>query len=210
MGGLVQWCRPGTTDSIVLEDTFTRNYHRPNRPLAGNCVVLDLGANVGYTMADLAFSNPHARVIGVELDPANVRMAKRNTETFGSRCVVVEAAVWNVSGRIRYGGSEEWAFHVLDEKQTASQDRKFAAAITIDMLLKQQDVDRVRYVKMDIEGAEAAVLVPGARWLDRVDEIKIEVHPPATMESCQSVLEQAGFLCSKDTAHWSCLVGRRP
>jgi FkbM family methyltransferase len=194
---------------MVLEDTFVQGYHLPNHQLEDDCVILDLGANVGYTMADFAYRYPFARIIGVELDSDNAQIARRNVQEFGGRCVVVEGAVWHEDGRIVYGGGEEWAFHVVDEIATKTTNIKSAPAFTIQTILAMNGVDKVRYMKMDIEGAEASVLAPNAPWLDRVEEIKVEVHPPATMESCKSVLEQAGFECVKDGRHWACLTAKR-
>jgi hypothetical protein len=42
-------------------------------------------------------------------------------------------------------------------------------------------------------------------WTDRVDAMKIEIHPPATIESCATVLESRGFRCWRDERHWACL-----
>ena len=68
-------CRPGTSDPDVLWDTFGEKYHLPPVALPADCYIVDLGANVGYTMAHFAFLYPRATVLGVELariihDPA--------------------------------------------------------------------------------------------------------------------------------------------
>src|SRR5262245_17737541 len=52
LDGALQYCRPGTTDAMVLIDTFIEGYHLPPTTLRDDAVILDLGANVGYTMAD--------------------------------------------------------------------------------------------------------------------------------------------------------------
>src|SRR5688572_26902848 len=74
LNGRVQYCRPGSTDPLVLLDTFAEKFHLPSVSLSNVSIVLDLGCNVGYTMSDFAHRFPEARVIGVELDAANAAL----------------------------------------------------------------------------------------------------------------------------------------
>jgi hypothetical protein len=62
---------------------------------------------------------------------------------------------------------------------------------------------------MDIEGAEAAVLHGAPAWLDRVRSLKVEVHPPATIDSVSATLRDRGFRCWTDAEHWSCVCAVR-
>ncbi len=184
LGGAPLLCRPGTTDSAVFFDALIEGYHLPPHPLAADCTILDLGANVGYTMADFASRYPTARIIGVELDSTNADLALRNVASFGSRCQVLQAAVWHEDGQVTYGGKQEW---VLDRFQ----------------------LDHIDYPKMDIEGAEASVLRSDARWLQCVGCLKVEIHAPATMEWCSELLSEAGFTCSPDNHHPHYIVAVR-
>jgi len=80
------WVRIGTTDYQTLRNTVVSQYHLPLQPLAVDSlqlgakpVILDLGANAGYTVAHFAAVYPTARIVGVEMDAENVRLAQRNT-----------------------------------------------------------------------------------------------------------------------------------
>lgn len=203
-------CRPGTSDADVLWDTYGEAYHRPRLPLPSDATILDLGANVGYTAVDFAVRHPGARIVAVELDGDNATLAERNLAPFGERCTVVRAAVWSSDGRVTYGGNEAWGLRVVPgptAADSAGQERT-APAIRIQTILRRFGLDRVDYVKMDIEGGEAEVL-SDAGWMDRVDGIKVEVHPPATVESCEEVLRAAGFEVSLDSRHVACVEGWR-
>lgn len=201
-------CRPKTSDAAVLWGTFGERFHRPPVTLPRDAVIVDLGANVGYTSVDLAIANPTARVIAVEMDAGNAAVARRNLERFGSRCTVVRAAVWGQNGEVVYEGDEEWAYRVVSSPAPDSGGGR-APSVTVPELLDEADVDRVAYMKMDVEGAEAELINEGAVWLDRVDSLKIEVHPPAGLMSCAAVLETFGFDVSTDTRHGGILVGIR-
>lgn len=74
--------------------------------------------------------------------------------------------------------------------------------------------DRVDYLKMDMEGAEAFLLSEDSSttaWLDRASAINIEVHAPLDLEPFLRVLETSGFDAWKDATHWSAVHAvRRP
>lgn len=199
-------CRPGTSDAEVLWDTFGEAYHRPPVPLPPDATILDLGANVGYTAVDLALRHPRATVIAVEMDPDNASVAARNLERLGERCRLVRAAIWDRDGTVRYGGEDAWGLHVVPGGEGSGNGR--APALRIDTLLDRHRIDRVGYLKMDIEGSESRVLGESG-WLARVESLKIEIHPPASYESCASSLECHGFSTRPCRRHSSCIVGVR-
>lgn len=193
------WCRPGTSDPVVLFDTFAGGYHLPTVALPDSPVILDLGANVGFTAVDFAVRYPTARVVAVEMDPTNCELARRNIGPLSSRITLVEAAVWEKEGQVVYGGEEAWGYRVVDG-QAAGASGRVARAITLDTLLTECGITRADYVKMDIEGGEAAVVVPGAAWIERVRAIQVEWHHPATPDGITAALTAGGLRCT---------VGRR-
>jgi DNA primase len=52
----------------------------------------------------------------------------------------------------------------------------------------------VAFVKMDIEGAERAVLRDAAGWAPLVDALSVEVHPPYDLARCRADVEALGFV----------------
>ena len=201
-------CRPRTSDSFVLWGTFGEKFHRPHVALTGNVVILDLGANVGYTAVDYAVCYPEARIFAVEMDADSADLARRNLKVFGERCTVLHAAVWSHDGEVSYSGEEAWGFRVNSSQDKTNNERR-APAVTIPTLLEQLSVEKVDFMKMDIEGAEAEILTPTASWLKRVAALKIEIHPPMTFDTCKAVLQANGFGVTRDTQHSSCLVATR-
>jgi FkbM family methyltransferase len=155
-------------------------------------VILDLGANVGYTMVDFALRHPTARVIGVELDRDNAVLASRNVAPFGGRCTVLHSAVWTANGTVRYGmgvpPEGEWGYRVGGGAEEAP-------AVRVETLLDRLGVGRVAFLKMDIEGAELELFSDGAAWLSRVDALYVEVHSShrTPSEALAPVLERAGL-----------------
>ena len=192
---------PRTVDVHVVHDTFIGRHHRLPKGMRPTSIV-DLGANIGLTMADYAEVYPDARIVGVELDPGNAVLATRNTASYPN-CRVVQAAVWSENGSISYDPSgEEWSY-------TVGPGSASAESLTIDALLKRMDLDRVDVLKMDIEGAEQQVLQAGGDWPERVGMIKVEIHRGYALDEAQSDLRQLGFSVEIDSRHWSALIARR-
>lgn len=215
LGGAAVTCRPGTTDAQVFDDTFVGLYHLPPIDLPPDAVILDLGGNVGYTAAHFAALCPRGTIVCVEMDAANAAAARSNLAAFGPRCRVIEAAVWDRDGEIVYGGTEEWGFRVASlsgDTPTPLGDRRVRArALSMDTLLAEAGLRgrAIDYIKIDVEGAEAAIVTLGASWLGEARCIKLEYHPPATRDSMAAVLSQAGFNVRDDDKHQRCIVAIR-
>jgi FkbM family methyltransferase len=201
-------CRPRTMDPITLWDAFHAGYHLPDFELPDRCTILDLGANAGYTAASFAIRYPRARIVAVEMDEDNAALCARNVAQFGTRCQVVHAAVWSEPGAITYGGGNVHDYSVLS---TTGSRLKTARAVTIGGLLTELQIERVDYLKMDIEGAEGPVLHDAREWAPRVLSLSVEVHPPCTIGECKAALEREGFSCRIHGTHSCALIAtRRP
>ena len=106
---------PGFRDPDVLVGAFHGLYHLPSAELPSPRLIWDLGANIGLTMRQMAAAFPQARIVGVELNPANLELAGRNLAPVAERTELVEAAVWPEPGALSYGtpnGEAEDSFRV--------------------------------------------------------------------------------------------------
>lgn len=194
--------RPGTTDARVLFATLHNQFHLPP-PDIDPRVILDLGANVGLTMAHFLSLYPNSRVTGLEPDPSTAAIARRNVSHWGDRAEIIEAAVWSSDTRLGFASEPgaEWGGHVVDEPQAPLT----VQAVSLNTFLS--DVEAIDYLKMDIEGAEEEVLTRNTAWASKVGCLKVEVHAPCTVERCRNALEDLGFMTEefRDFA----VVGRR-
>jgi FkbM family methyltransferase len=200
----IVYCRPNTTDVQVFDDTFIARYHLPPPELTELRTILDLGSNIGLTIAHMAVVFPEARILGVELDEQNYSVCERNIEPFKPRCRVIRGAVWPSAGEVTYGGTECWGFRVTGH----SNGDRTAQAYPMSQLLDMMNAPKVDYVKMDIEGAEAEVLEDAGLWLSRIRCLKVEIHSPYTVERCVETLERHGMCCTRDTLHPACIIAR--
>lgn len=211
LGGASIVCRP-TQDVWTLKATFLDQFHLPPIDLPERALIVDLGSNVGYTVAHMAHLYPTACIIGVELDQRNFELAIRNTAHFGARVQLIHAGIWVSDGTVTYTGEEDDAFHVSapgDPDTPEPGNVMTAPAKRLTTLFEELEIEEVDYLKMDIEGAEATILSGDMEWCYRVHSMKIEVHPPATLDSCRAALETRGFRCWRDERHWNCLCAVR-
>jgi FkbM family methyltransferase len=204
------WCRPASSDPWVLWDVFFDRYQTLPLEIENPKSIVDLGANVGYTTIYYGILYPKARILAVEMDGANYRLACRNVTPIGSRCSLVHAAVWSRDGQIEYCGEEEQGYRVTNlECNDSRKNVQSVASRGVLSILDEYGFNDVDFVKMDIEGAESEVFRGPLDWLTRVNALKIELHPPMTLDECAAILGREGFVCRKDDRHDKCLIAIR-
>lgn len=186
--------RPRTSDAQVFGQIFLdREYACLDRQPQVD-LILDCGANVGYSSAYFLSRFPNSRVVAIEPDPGNFEALKRNLAPYGSRARLVRAGIWShpaplVVSEETYRDGREWARQVRPARPGEPVDLR---GIDIGTLLAETDAERLSILKMDIEGAEAVVFADGApAWLDRVDTIAIELHDDTAFGDASRVFREA-------------------
>ena len=122
----------------------------------------------------------------------------------------INAAIWKEDGDIEYmvGLNEQSNSIGLHENASKNQVKKKVRAISIESLMKENAVQFVDYIKMDIEGAEIDVLFDSeCKWLEKTGSIKIEVHKDDYISKTVDLLNNKGFKASKDINHPFCVYG---
>ncbi len=135
-------------------------YDRDDVPIREGDVVMDIGSHLG-TFTRIALNAGASKVIAVEAAPANAICYKRTfaSEIAEGSVILIEAAAWKEPGELRFWSQPKrggLGGHV-DDQGTIT-----VPAVTIDQVVAEAGVERVDYIKMDIEGAERDALL-GAR-----------------------------------------------
>ena len=197
-------CRVHGTDIPVIFDTLVGLYHVPPVPLTKQPVIVDLGANIGCTMVHFATLYPNARIVGVELDAENVRLARINTAAIPDHATLFHSAIWPHDGTVAYSGDEAWGYHV------ASTGDRPVEALSMLSLIARAELSTIDFLKVDIEGGERELFEGELPWLAAVNAIAIEVHNDKPfIHRLVALLRRHGFQAMRDTRHWSAVIGAR-
>jgi FkbM family methyltransferase len=210
VSGVPLYLRKKTSDHEVFDYVFKDKYHQPDFPVkSSQPVILDLGANVGYTVVDFKLCYPGAIVYAYEMDAANYSMAVKNCT--GLKDVhLFNKAIWFENAKLKYSVKADSDAYKLDATVENASDYVEVECLSIGQIISTYHLKNIDYIKMDIEGAELEIFRNHPDWLDITEQIKIEVHyDNAILEEIRSLLIARGFDARKDTKHWSTITAYR-
>ena len=185
--------RLGSTDLLVLDELFhTGEYAFVQDALNNVRTIVDLGANVGFSLRYWQQVFPAARMLAVEPDHDNCRLCELNAAAAGStsQLTLVRACVGSHRRKVRLGGGEEWAYRM---EESVAGDAGLTEVIPLGELLAGHfGGGEIDLLKCDIEGAEQEVFADCGAWIGRVKAIVIELHPPYSVDRFLSDLGSSG------------------
>lgn len=172
--------------------------YQPLENIGRLSLILDLGANVGYSAAYFLSRFPNSRVFAVEPDSRNVELCRLNLLPFRDRAVVIHGAVWSKPallsiGNGTFGDGREWATQVVPTP--AGQEGK-VKGWDVASLLSMTGADYIDLLKIDIEGSEIEVFGESAtEWLPRIRNLCIELHGPECSERFFKTMSGFEYFC---------------
>jgi FkbM family methyltransferase len=163
------WVPAGSTEAILYDlAEQDRDIYRTASGIRPGDVVLDCGANIGvFTKKALAAGAGH--VIAIEPAPENLRVLKKNlaAEIAAGKVTIYEKGVWDKDDILKMN---------IDPANSAAdsfvRERPGAQVIelpltTVDKVVAEVGLQRVDFIKMDIEGAERQAVVGAAETIKR-------------------------------------------
>jgi FkbM family methyltransferase len=165
------WVPDGSDYSLPfnLAEQERKIYGSGERGVQPGDVVLDCGASMGVFTRE-ALAAGARRVIAIELAPENLECLRRNftAEIQAGRVIVYPKGVWDKDDVLTLwvdpGNSPADSVVMRPEKARPGPQ---VPLTTIDKLVEELALERVDFIKMDIEGAEQRALVGGRRTLER-------------------------------------------
>ena len=152
---------------IALEMSELDDYQIDAARIQPGDTVIDCGAHVGF-YSKLALSRGADLVVAVEPDPENYWCFRENlkSEIDEGRVRLVQAGVWDERDSLTFYHSDSnpgaHGFFERDSEATTYQD---VPVLPIDDLVAELGLQRVDWIKMDIEGSEARALLGAAEVL---------------------------------------------
>ncbi|GGN03835.1 hypothetical protein GCM10009721_34030 [Terrabacter tumescens] len=161
-------------DSLLL--SINGNYEQFEQSVFKACLrpgdtVVDVGAHIGlYTLQAARTVGPDGRVIAFEPSSANFALLARNIEANEyAQVELVQAAVADVTGRMELSlSAENTGDHSLVGASTADRETEGVDVVTLDDAV---GASPVAVWKMDVQGAEPAVLAGAKRMLEASPEV---------------------------------------
>ncbi|MEP0885056.1 FkbM family methyltransferase [Trichocoleus sp. ST-U3] len=182
--------RYGTSDIHVLHQIFVEQEYSCLTDVVSPKLIIDCGANVGYSSAYFLNKYPEAHVIAVEPDSSNFEVCRKNLLPYGHRVSLIHAGVWFREVGLKlikghYRDCREWTVQV---RECEPQDEPDIHAVDIGSLLSKSNFEYIDILKVDIERSELVVFSENYEdWLSRVKNIVIELHD----EECEKVFFKA-------------------
>ncbi|MDH5532933.1 MAG: FkbM family methyltransferase [Candidatus Pacebacteria bacterium] len=152
-------------------------------------VIIDAGANIGLSVLYFKKMYPGSKIIAIEPIPGNYKLLDMNVfENNITDVFTYPFAVSNKTNDIELHTDAENNWHstasVVEGNWTGTQNTIPITVATkplsyfIEQALTQFDAQYIDLLKMDIEGAEQAVLTQGRKQLrEKVKFINCEFHP---------------------------------
>lgn len=177
----------------VFQDQVYEVGDLPPAPL-----IVDCGAHVGFATTWFAARHPGCRVLAFEPEPHALALLRRNTSGL-PRVHVVGAAVSTTAGSARFHISADRPAHPMASLLPARMPGALIEVPTVRLADELSASTPIDLLKMDVEGAEAAVLadLAAAGVLGAVGALAVEFHHnldgAGRLSRTLALLEDSGF-----------------
>jgi FkbM family methyltransferase len=167
----------------------------------GPGVIIDIGANVGVVSSLLAKLMPERHGFAVEPNPWVCQQLSHNLRRNGaSNFEILPLALANHVGEVNFRTTPT-ATATARIANDGDQDSSVVPCETLDHLAARLDIDRIAFLKVDVEGFEASVFMGAQGLLDakRIEQIYFEVCPELTEtagfdpQDAAQLLQNAGY-----------------
>ena len=185
--------RNRASDNNVFSQIFIHREYRCLDHVREAQLIIDCGANVGYSSTYFLSRYPSARVVAVEPHAGNFEVLERNVAPYGNRCTTVRAGVWSTSTGLMVSEHPmgDWAVTVRPAQPGETAEIE---AVDIGTLLAESGADRISILKVDIEGSESEVFSRNTRsWIDKFDHLVIELHGQVCRDVVNSAIDLDKF-----------------
>lgn len=153
----------------VAQSQLTPQFLRQASPLVGyeylrqicpGDVVVDAGAFTGdFTVWASRKAGPSGRVLAFEPDPRNLMRLQANLRGEIDNVAIIEKGLWSSEGEISFRSGTQGFTSGAASLSPLSPGQDLVVQVTrLDMELQRCGVDRINFLKMDIEGAELEAL----------------------------------------------------
>jgi FkbM family methyltransferase len=155
---------------------FSFHGYLKNHHLQKGDVVVDGGAFPGeFALVCSSLVGDEGKVIAFEPDPHNYWHVKELLERNGIKNVILlNSGLWNTDTVLKFDSNKAISSKVLVGECGANSDAIEIKCVSLDRELERLGIDKVSFIKFDIEGAEMNALL-GAKNLLLRDDVSLAI-----------------------------------
>ena len=189
------WIKNGSTHvayQVAEHEWFLAN--NPDNAVRPGDVVLDCGANVGV-FTRVALDRGASKVVAIDPDPTNIECLRRTfpKEIAQGKVILEPRGVWSSEQvlKLHLGKDGDTSLNSV-VLETGGKVIEIPVT-TIDKLVEAHKLNRVNFIKMDIEGAEREALRGAATTLGRFrPRLMLDAyHRPDDMNVLPGIIRQS-------------------
>lgn len=189
--------RPGTEDASTVVQTVIREEYGDFNPQIEPAIMIDAGAYIGDTSAYFLSRFRGLSVIALEPSIETYEAARDNLAIYGDRVTLLNQGLTAKPGRYRFAGKTTSA--------SLTDGGEEVECTSVAEIINRFSLQRVDILKLDIEGAETEIFASEQiEWLDRVDNILIEIHGPEAERVVLDVLQSSDFEVERYRSIYNC------
>lgn len=194
-GGGTLFVKTPSPEKGLLCQIFGLNVYDPYGFIKKGDTVIDIGANVGVFSV---FAREHgAKVISYEPSSANVaRLLEHKAVNGGDQFMVLQKGVWNKEGILKlYLTGLSTSHHFVNEYAVGTTGHyEEVPVVSFETVLKENRLDLVDFVKIDVEGCEFDIVKDLSRDVIRkVKHYSIECENQEVRAKIEKILKNAGY-----------------
>lgn len=156
---------------MSIDELFIKEFYK-FRATVDCPKIIDCGSYIGTSILYFKVNYPNAVIIGFEPDATNYSILKSNLENWNfSDTTVMNAAIWINNESISFNSVGNMSSRI-ETDLTENNKKKIVKCIRLNDLLNEE----IDFLKIDIEGAEFAVLKDCSDNLKNVKNLFVEYH----------------------------------
>lgn len=184
----------------LAESMKTTGIYLERANLRPGQTVFDLGAYAGGATYHFSLAvGPAGRVFAFEPDPRSFGCLERNLALHRLDNVSAHrTGVWSETGRVLFQAEGSMGSAIEEASDRSSDTKQWVDVVSLSDFCARNEIQRVDFLKMDVEGSEAPILEASADFMARYrPAMIIEVHRVKGVRSDSAV---AGILRSRGYA----------